>query len=163
VIKRVAVVVMFLSMVAIAAAYASAFLPGGTPPWAPWALVVGMSACMVSIMAMGAARDGSIGRLAIPFGFVFVVLVGGFGAALAHPGTDPANPELWLGLPPRAAIVLYVVGFLPLFVVPVAYALTFDHQTLRPEDLERIRRHRTVAERAEREAAARQEVSEAVR
>jgi len=129
-------------MVAIAVAYGSAFLPGGAPAWAPWALMLGMSTTMVAMMVMGSARNGRIGKLAIPFGFVFLVLVGGFGFALAYPGTDAVNPELWLGLPPRAAVILYVIGFGPLLVMPLAYALTFDQQTLRPEDLERVRQHR---------------------
>jgi hypothetical protein len=155
VIKSYAVAVLLLSMLLIAAAYGSAFLPGGTPAWAPWAMVVGMSASMVAMMVLGAARDGRVGKLVFPFAFVFVVFVAGFGIALAHPGTDPADPVLWLGLPPRAAIVLYVIGFLPLFVVPVADALTFDEQTLRVEDLERIRRHRTADELPPRDASMR--------
>jgi hypothetical protein len=125
--KPLATLAVFFSTLCIAVAYGSAFLPGGTPGWAPWLLAFGMSTCMVAIMVMGAARKGRVGRLALPFAFVFLVLTVGFGAALAHPGTDPANPEL-------------------LLVIPLAYALTFDEQTLRPEDLERIRRHRTVAE-----------------
>jgi hypothetical protein len=148
VIRHYAVAALFLGMLLVAAAYGSAFLPGGTPAWGPWSMVVGMTVSMVAIMALGAARDGRIGRLAVPFAFVLVVFIGGFGWALAHPGTDPTNPELWLGLPPRAAIVMYIVGFLPLLVVPVAYALTFDGQTLRAEDLERVRRFRTAADRA---------------
>jgi hypothetical protein len=34
--------------------------------------------------------------------------------------------------------VLYGIGLLPTLVLPVAYALTFADQTLRPEDLERV-------------------------
>jgi hypothetical protein len=151
--KRIATALLFLSMAVVAVAYASAWLPGGAPGWAPWLLAVGMSTCMVSMMVMGAAREGRIGKLVFPFAFVFLVLVAGFGFALAYPGIDPADPVLWFGLPPRAAVVLYVVGFLPLFVVPIAYALTFDGQTLRPEDLERIRRHRTSAEPHDRPIA----------
>lgn len=159
--KPLATLAVFVSTLCIAAAYASAFLPGGAPGWAPWLLAFGMCVCMVAMMVMGAAREGRVGRLAIPFGLVLLVLTAGFGAALAHPGTDPTNPELWLGLPPRAAIILYVIGFVPLFVVPVAYALTFDEQTLRPGDLERIRRHRTTADAvARRTPRAADEVTE---
>jgi hypothetical protein len=45
-------------------------------------------------------------------------------------------------------VVLFGIGFLPLLVAPVAYALTFEEQTLRPGDLERVRRHRTAADPA---------------
>ena len=137
--KRIALGTVFLSTLVITAAYASGFLPGGAPGWAPWALAVGTAAMLVGMMALGAARGGTIGRLVIPFAFVFVVLAGGFGVVLALPGVDPVNPELWLGLPPRAASVLLGIGLLPLFAVPIAYALTFEDQTLSTEDLARLR------------------------
>jgi len=127
------------SALAIGVAYASAFLPGGTPPWAPWLFMAGTSLIMVATMALGAARDGSIGKLWIPFALVLVLLLGGFGLVLALPPAEPGDPTLWLGLPPRAAVILYVIGFLPFFLVPVAYAWTFDELTLKPGDLERIR------------------------
>lgn len=129
------------SVLAVAAAYASAFLPGGPPGWAPWLMVAGVAGSLVTVMALGAWRGGSVGPLAPVFGFVFAVLVGGFGAALELPGAGADG--LWLGLPPGAAVVLYGVGLLPLFVVPVAYALSFDRFTLDDEDWERVRSVRT--------------------
>jgi len=91
-------------------------------------------------MILGAARGAEgIGSLKVPFAFVVVVLIIGFGAALALPATDGPLSKLWLGLPARAAIVIYGVGLLPIIVLPVAYALTFETQTLTAEDLERIR------------------------
>jgi hypothetical protein len=90
-------------------------------------------------MMLGATRGRSgIGQLKIPFVFVFIVLAVGFGAALAIPAEDPAS-SLWLGLPLRAAIVIYGIGLLPIIVLPVAYALTFETQTLSAADLERVR------------------------
>lgn len=139
-VKRLALSGLVLSTVLIGAAYAAAFLPGGAPAWAPWLMAVGTAGSMAAVMALGAERNGRIGRLWIPFAFTFVVIAGGFGAVLALPPADPSDPALWLGLPPRAAIVMYGIGLLPLFVVPVAYALTFDGRTLSAEDLERVRR-----------------------
>ena len=81
-----------------------------------------------------------MGPLKIPFAFVILMLVIGFGAALALPATEGALSKLWLGLPARAAIVIYGVGLLPIFVLPIAYALTFETQTLSAEDLERVRK-----------------------
>jgi len=130
---------IFASALAILLAYLSAFLPGGSPTWAAWLFMMGMSVMMVAAMAMGAARNGSIGKLWIPFALVLVILLAGFGAVLAMPPADPADPTLWLGLPPRAAIVLFGIGFLPLFLVPVSYAWTFSELTLAPGDLDRIR------------------------
>jgi hypothetical protein len=138
-IRTRALVGLTLSVSALAVGYGSAFLPGGAPAWAPWAAALGIPGALVSTMTLGAARDGSIGRLVAPFAFVFVVLAGGFCLALALGAPDPADPTLWLGLPPRAAVILYGVGFLPLVVVPLAYALTFDELALRSEDWETIR------------------------
>jgi hypothetical protein len=142
VIRSYAIRALFASTLLVAAAYASAFLPGGAPEWAAGAMLLGMSGSIVAAMVLGAARDGRVGRLAAPFTLVFLLLVGGFGAVLVLPAADPADPSLWLGLPPRAAAVLYGIGLVPLLLVPLAYALSFDERTLRPGDLERIRRHR---------------------
>lgn len=124
---------------AMGVAYGSAFLPGPPPGWAAWLAAVSIPAGLVSAMALGAGGRGDLGRLRFPFAFVFVVLAGGFGVALALPPATGPDPTLWLGLPPRAAVILYGVGLLPLFVVPLAYALTFDEMTLSEEDWERIR------------------------
>lgn len=127
------------STLLIAAAYGSAFLPGGAPRWAPAAMALGTSLIMVSCMALGAARSGGgLGRLRAPFAFVFLVMAGGFGYALLLPPPVPGEP-LWLGLPRGAAVVLLGIGLLPLFVLPLAYALTFDEMTLGEDDLARVR------------------------
>ena len=39
----------------------------------------------------------------------------------------------------RAAIVIYGIGLLPIVVLPVAYAITFDTQTLSESDIARVR------------------------
>lgn len=91
-------------------------------------------------MILGAARGRmGIGPLKYPFAFVVATLVVGFGAALVLPATEGPLSSLWLGLPARAAIVIYGIGLLPIVVLPVAYALTFESQTLNAEDVERVR------------------------
>jgi hypothetical protein len=138
--RRVALIALFLAIAAIATGYAAAFSKSGTPNWAPWLLVVGIPIALGAIMILGAARGHEgVGPLKIPFAFVVMVLIIGFGAALALPATESPLSKLWLGLPARAAIVIYGVGLLPIIVLPVAYALTFETQTLAAEDLERIR------------------------
>lgn len=138
--RRAALIALFVAITAIAAAYGAAFSKSDTPSWAPWLLAVGIPVALGAIMILGAARGREgIGSLKVPFAFVVVVLIIGFGAALALPATDGPLSKLWLGLPARAAIVIYGVGLLPIIVLPVAYALTFETQTLTAEDLERIR------------------------
>jgi hypothetical protein len=138
--RRTALAALFIGIAAIAAGYAAAFTPGGTPVWAPWLLAIGIPVALGAIMILGAARGRrGIGPLKIPFAFVVVMLVIGFGAALALPATEGPLSKLWLGLPARAAIVIYGVGLLPIVVLPIAYALTFETQTLSAEDVEKVR------------------------
>lgn len=138
--KRFALLLFLLAIALIAVAYASAFLPGEPPAWSAWMLAAGTCLSLVAMMVVGAARNGRIGgRLAAAFGLVLLVVGGGFAALLALPAADPADPTLWLGLPPRAAVLVYGIGMLPFFIVPVAYAWTFDELTLSETDLERVR------------------------
>jgi hypothetical protein len=138
--RRAALIALFLAIAAIAAGYAAAFSPAGTPVWAAWLLALGIPVALGAIMILGAARGRrGVGPLKIPFAFVVLVLVIGFGAALALPATEGPLSTLWLGLPARAAIVIYGVGLLPIVVLPIAYALTFETQTLSAEDVERVR------------------------
>jgi hypothetical protein len=138
--RRAALVALFLGIAAIAAGYAAAFSTRGTPVWAAWLLALGIPVALGAIMILGAARGRrGIGPLKIPFAFVVAMLVIGFGAALALPATEGPLSTLWLGLPARAAIVIYGVGLLPIVVLPIAYALTFETQTLSAEDVERVR------------------------
>src|SRR5712672_2010959 len=138
--RRAALVTLFAGIAAIALGYAAAFTPHGTPPWAPWLLALGIPTSLGAIMILGATRGGrGVGPLKIPFAFVILMLVIGFGAALALPATEGPLSKLWLGLPARAAIVIYGIGLLPIFVLPIAYALTFETQTLNAEDVELVR------------------------
>jgi hypothetical protein len=138
--RRAALFALGSGILAIAVGYAAAFLPGGAPSWAPWLLALGIPIALGAIMILGAARGRmGIGPLKYPFAFVVAVLAIGFCAALALPATESALSRLWLGLPARAAIVIYGIGLLPIIVLPVAYALTFEAQTLSAEDVERVR------------------------
>jgi hypothetical protein len=138
--RRNSLLALFLGTLACAAAYASAFLPGDPPGWSPWALGIGTAVVMVAASALGAARaDTGIGRLKLPFAITFVIVAGGFAAVLLMPAPDAANPTLFLGLPAGAAIVILGIGLLPLLVLPIAYALTFESMTLSEADLARVR------------------------
>jgi hypothetical protein len=155
--KHVARLVIIFSTCAIAVGYASAFMPRGTPAWGPWLLALGIPGALGGIMVLGAAREkGGVGRLAAPFAFVIVTLVVGFCLALGLPANEGVNSVLFFGLPARAAIVVYGIGLMPVVVLPVAYALTFETQTLTSEDVECVRQlgqlHRATAVDGECEA-----------
>jgi hypothetical protein len=132
--------VLIAAICAIAIGYASAFMKGGAPAWAPWLLAIGIPAALGGIMVLGASRGRKgIGSLKLPFLFVFVVLASGFCLALGLPAAEAAGARLLLGLPVRAAIVIYGIGLLPIVVLPVAYAITFDTQTLSEDDIAQVR------------------------
>lgn len=152
--RRVARLALIVAICMIAVGYASAFRPGGAPAWAPWMLALGIPTALGGVMALGAARgNAGIGQLKAPFAFVFLVLATGFCAALALPANEGPLSTLWLGLPQRAAIIIYGIGLLPIVVLPVAYALTFETQTLSASDIERVRTlARELRERADHEA-----------
>ena len=138
--RRASLGALIVGILAIAVGYLAALLPGETPAWAPWLLALGIPVAIGAIMILGAARGRmGIGPLKYPFAFVVAVLAIGFCAALALPATESPLSKLWLGLPARAAIVIYGVGLLPIIVLPVAYALTFKTQTLTADDVERVR------------------------
>lgn len=140
---------LVVSALAVAAGYAGAFLPGGTPGWAPWLFLIGVSTMLLGMMLLGARpRGASRAPIGIALALLYVLLAGGFGLALALPAESAESPRLVLGLPLRTALVLYGIGLLPCVILPVVYARTFDTLTLREEDLARI-----AALRARREAS----------
>lgn len=136
--RRFALLVIVLAMMVIGAGYLSAFMPGGAPRLAAYAFAVATAAVMTAISVLGAARKrGGLGPLRWVFLLTFVILAGGFVAALSAIGQ---STELWLGLPRGAAIILYIVGLVPMAVLPLAYALTFDKTTLDERELDELRR-----------------------
>jgi drug/metabolite transporter (DMT)-like permease len=138
--RRTAVAALFLGILAIAIGYGSAFARTGTPQWAAWLLAIGIPLSVGAIMILGAARgQRGVGSLKIPFAFVIAMLAMGFCAALALPATESEASRLWLGLPLRAAVIIYGIGLLPIVVLPVAYAVTFKTQTLTADDVARVR------------------------
>lgn len=147
--KTAAVAAIFLALTGIGLAYGAAIASGEVPSWTPWIVAISTSVAMVATMALGAARAGrplgGLRRLLVPFAAVLLILLGAFAAALLLPAT---SEPLILGLPRRAAIILFGIGILPALILPVAYALTFDELTLTDEDIERVR---DAASRAEAE------------
>lgn len=141
-----------VSILAVALAYASAFVPSGPPGWAHWVMAAGVSGALATVMALGATRDGELGPLSLVFVAVFLVLVTGFGAALTIGAGDGGAGGLWLGLPPGAATILYGLGIGPLLLVPAVYAVTFDRFALDREDWERVRSVRDGGDRSDASA-----------
>lgn len=135
-VQALALGALCVGLVAVAAAYGSAFIVAGGASWSVPAFAIGVNMAAGAMMVLGAARGGRIGVLLVPIVVTVSIVAAGMLVAWALPsGAEP----LWLGLPRRAAIVLYGVGLLPLFILPLAYAWTFERMTLREEDIGRVR------------------------
>ena len=150
--KRTLIRLLVASCGLVALSYTAVFA-GARDGWAPWTLAIGANGVIMSLMAIGAVRRDTLPRsLAWTFAGLFVLCAGCFVAALALPASEGPNGPLLFGLPVRTAIVLYGIGVVPIFVLPLAYALTFESSTLSDGDLARVRAASAVV-RAQREAA----------
>lgn len=139
--RRLALAAIFVALLLIGAAYGTAFIPAVPTAIGAWLMVIGVALIMVGFLALGALQGEPAPGLRIVFGLVFLILLISFGAALLLPEEDPASPALWFGLPSRAAVIIYGVGILPLFILPLAYALTFRDPEPLSTILEAARRH----------------------
>lgn len=150
--KRVLIRLLVVSCCLVALSYAAVFA-GARGGWAPWTLAIGANGVIMSLMAIGAVRRDTLPRsLVWTFVGLFLFCAGCFVAALVLPAAEGAHGPLLFGLPLRTAIVLYGIGVVPIFILPFAYALTFEASTLSEADLIRVRAASAVV-RAEREAA----------
>jgi undecaprenyl pyrophosphate phosphatase UppP len=120
--------------------YAGALVRGAAAPWMPWVFAGSTVVMLSALMLLGARRrDRSQRRAQAAVATVAAILLVGFFHALSAPGVRAGAP-LVLGLPLASAIIVYGVGLLPLMVLPLVYALTFDRTILSAEDLQRVRR-----------------------
>ncbi|MFN8579594.1 MAG: hypothetical protein U0163_01255 [Gemmatimonadaceae bacterium] len=139
--RRAALGCSVLSMLLIALAYGLTLVPAAAPApaWGGWLMALGTAGLFASLTVLGAVRRNRPWRaVAWAVGFIFVVIFGAFGAALLL-APDDASSALVLGLPLRAAIVIYGIGVVPALVLPLVYAKTFDTLTLSADDLEQVR------------------------
>ena len=138
--KRVLIRLLVVCVLLVASAYITMLTSSSAPTWAPLALAVGANGIIMTLMAIGAMRHDRLPpALVVTFGFIFLACAGAFVAALLMTPQEGAGGPLLLGLPLRTAIVTYTVGVLPIVVLPLAYALTFESSTLSNDDLARVR------------------------
>ena len=96
-----------------------------------------------ALMALGVARRGLRGWVGAVLLALAAVLVSGYLAmvALAGQGVAQVLAGPWFaGLPLAAAIFLAAVWLVPLFLVSLAYGLTFRHHGVGAAQLRRLRR-----------------------
>ena len=156
--RRASLVSLMVSLTLVGLGYLSAFIPSVPPMWGAWTLLVGSVAALLAVSLLGAGESPEARRLLLPLGIVFILLVGGIGSGFLLPDAG-AGDRLFGGLPLPAALLLYGAGLLPLLVVPLVYAWTFQGTGLEQEAMaELTARAKTAVTEAATEAAARQEV-----
>ena len=128
---------LVLGALLVLLAYGSAWF--GAPTWGVWCMIVGSALCMASATAMGAANSHvRPARVAMAAGFLFVVIAAGFGVPLLL-APDAVDAPLVLGLPLRVAIEFYGIGLLPVFMMPVLFAIEFKSDGLDEAALAELR------------------------
>jgi hypothetical protein len=91
-----------------------------------------------ALAALGASRRGGLGTLGPPL-LLFALLLQLLLAAMLLLSGRAGDGGLWLGLPPAAAVLLYGLGLLPLFLVSFGFAWHFGRSGPREEELRRLR------------------------
>ena len=147
---RSSLLLLVAGLLLVAAGYVVVLLDTAVA-FGPWGLALGSAAVLTALLRISARRAGSAPRAGrIPRAMhvatlvVFGATVAGFGVALVSPPATADGPLL-LGLPRITAILLLLVGLVPLVVLPVVYASAFERDILSADDLERVR---AAAERA---------------
>ena len=113
-----------VGLLAAVAAYGDALIAGAATTASGWLMAFALVLVLPATLALGARRSRGTSRLAVSVAVLLgVVLAAGFGLALGLPDLG-SNEPLWLGLPRRAAVIVYGVGLIPLLFLPWAYART---------------------------------------
>jgi hypothetical protein len=133
---------LVLVLLALAALTSLAAFGLGSPP-AAWLAAFAGATFPVALIGLGAARAGRLGRLGFALVLLWLFLAGGLAGILALPA---GGPDVG-GLPLATALMIFVFVPVPLLVLGLLYAVSFD-RGLRQEDLERLRELRE--SRAER-------------
>jgi hypothetical protein len=108
--------------------------------WAEVLFAVLVMGYPVALIVVAVARKGRLGPLGLPLIALLIFLEACAVGMLALRGHVVDGP--WFGgLPLAAAIQLYGLWLVPLLLVALAYALTFDRFELRQEDLDRLQRY----------------------
>ncbi len=122
-------IALVVGLFGIVGAYVGVLL-GLTSPLVPTLMALGTTAVLAGIAQLAIVRAGGETRaLARTVRWVFGAMAVGFVGVLLLPAPVAGGPLLF-GLPRLTAILLLVVGALPLVVLPIAYARAFDAEVM---------------------------------
>lgn len=137
--RRAGLSLLVLGLFAVGAAYALVLTDRALRA-APWWLALGTTAVLAGMAMMGIARRGrATPMLARAAAVSCVSVAAGLVVPLVLPAPSAGEPLL-LGLPRPTAILLSLVGLLPLVLLPIAYAVAFEREVLTEDDLAALRR-----------------------
>lgn len=132
------IVVLVTGLLLIAIAYAGQLAGHAALAYPKWSLALGASLVLTGMLALAARRPGGTPRaLQASVWLTCLATFGGLAYALAAPAPAADGPLLF-GLPRVTAIMLLVTGFVPLVLLPLAYARAFGRDVLRESDIARI-------------------------
>ena len=124
-------IALVVGLLGIVGAYVGVLL-GLTSPLVPLLMALGTTAVLAGIAQLAIVRSGrETPSLARTVRWVFGGMAVGFVIVLLVPAPVAGGPFL-LGLPRVTAILLLVVGAMPLVVLPIAYARAFDTEVMPP-------------------------------
>ena len=135
---RAPILLLLAGLILVAAAYAlaitgasalapSALAPSALAPsaLAPWTLALGATLVLTAMLWLGGRRRGRLPRaLAAACVLAALATFGGFAYALLAPAPT-ADGALLFGLPRTTAILLTLVGVVPMLAMPLLYAAAF--------------------------------------
>lgn len=113
----------------------------------------GVSAVLTLVLVLGATKGGDrgdLGPFAPWFAASFLVWVLAFAAMHLLPQTTTSPDDLWLGLPPATAAMVYGLWIAPLVTATLPYALHFDRFTLTEEQMATVEAAAEMREEAAR-------------
>jgi hypothetical protein len=127
------VIALVVGLLGIVGAYVGVLL-GLTSPLVPLVMALGTTAVLAGIAQLAIIRAGrETPALAGTVRWVFGGMAVGFVSVLLVPAPVAGGPLLF-GLPRITAILLLLVGAMPLVVLPIAYARAFDAEVMPPEE-----------------------------
>lgn len=139
--RRAGLSLLVLGLLAVAAAYALVIADSALRA-APWWLALGTTSVLAGMAIMGIARRGrATPLLARAAALCCVSVAVGLVIPLVLPAPSAGEP-LFLGLPRPTAMLLLLVGLLPLVLLPLAYAIAFEREVLSQDDLAAMRDER---------------------
>lgn len=109
-------------------------------PWNDWILALASITFPCALMLLGASRGGKGGPVGWIVAVLWLLLTATFLGMLWLRGVPVTTGPSFLGLPLAMALQLYGLFVVPLVWTCLAYAWAFDRWTLRPDDLDQLRR-----------------------